>query len=183
VGRRRVTAAALAVALAVVTAATLAEPAYAGCQAGPDHGDGRIRRGSQPYLGAGIQNCNGVGQTVASITGPAEKKAFRVRYENDCKETFDVRLFGQIEGETADFKVKAFRPEKGNKKVTEKFFGSGVLYRAIPVGKSTPPLRIVIKGRETVEIGDDVTVTVQGQLDDEGLDNADVVKAVAGLPV
>jgi hypothetical protein len=175
---------ALAVLLSIVAVLAVADVGRAvPCQAGEGHGDGKIRRGSGTYRGSGIYNCDGTDQSVGRVTGAGDKKTFDAKYKNDSTGIADITLLGDKTGEIADFKVKIIRPDKGNKNVTDKFFDGGVVYRDLAAGESTPRLRIVVKGLETVGIGDDVTVHVRGRLGADLLAFFDQVEAVAGLPV
>src|SRR5262245_41983773 len=136
----------------------LAGPANAvpQCKAGPTHGDGKIRRDSDPYLGKDIFNCDADNQSVSLVAGPSDKVTFDVKYKNDSGATVDdVRVAGTLQDQFEDFKVKAVRPDKGNKNVTDKFLGDGVGYKNVADGASTKRLHLIVKGLETVEIGDD----------------------------
>src|SRR5262245_15576209 len=103
----------------------LSSPSGAGeCFAAPGNGDGRIRRGSEDYIGQGVFNCNGIpNQTASRTIGPGDKKGFDVKVKNDSGVTADVTMRGFAVGDTADFKVKVVRPDKDNKDVTGKVIG------------------------------------------------------------
>lgn len=173
-----VAVAALAAGVMVVVTA---DAAHAGCGAAAGFGDGKIRSGSDPYLGADIYGCNGSGQTVVRITGPGEKEKFDAKYKNDSGVTADIRVAGGVSGvgDLAHFKATILRPDKGNKDVTDKVLGSGVVYKDVPAGTSTPRLHIVIKSKSSVEVGDGFLVGLGGRIDANNPDTADVVRASA----
>jgi hypothetical protein len=158
----------------------LVEPAAAGCDAGPGNGDAKIRRGDEPYLGAGIYSCTGEGQSVSRVTGPGQTRRFDFKIRNDSDVADDVWLYADVSGEESDFKVKFLKPN--GKDITNNVFGDGKAFFAIAAGNSIPRIRIVVKGRSTVEIGDDIAVDTGGALGANHPDTIDTVIASAGLP-
>src|SRR5262245_4226460 len=105
----------------VFATVALAAPAQAiPCQAGPTHGDGKVRRGTGPWFGKDAFNCTAAfPQSVGALDlEPGDKKTFDVKYKNDSGATADVTLVGSTAGtNTNRFKFKALRTDKGDKDV------------------------------------------------------------------
>src|SRR5262245_35370495 len=98
-----------------------ANPADAGADCGPGHGDARIRKAGKAYVGKGDFVCDdSEGQTLNKQIGQGDKAVFEVRVENDSGARADMRLTGPVP-DFDEFTIRFLRPDKGNKNVTDRF--------------------------------------------------------------
>lgn len=158
-------------------------PAGAGeCMAGPGHGDGRVREGSDPYIGQGIFDCEGSGQSAQRLLDPGDKATFAAKWLNDGSASTKFRLNANVAGDTSEFKVTFL---VGGNDVTQKVVepDGGKTLKHVAAGTSTKTLKIEIKVRSTSDPGDDANVIASGYRNGDDSHFPDRVGVEVGVPI
>jgi hypothetical protein len=152
-----------------------------GCLAGPGHGDGRIRDGSDPYIGQTFYNCDGTNQTVSLLLDAGAKATFSAKWLNDGSGETKFRFNGTPSGDLAEFKVKFL---VGGKDVTDKVIepGPGKVVKHVATGSSTKTLKLVIKARDSADPSDDISVIMLAYRNGDDNHYPDRVVAAADVP-